>query len=133
HLNRRVFQAAAGLVAFSEWTRRSLIEDYGVDPARVRVLIPTGAAPAYFDVGQRRPQSELHSSGERRPVRLLFVGGDFHRKGGPSRPARPAPFSAPSRRWWEMPSCAAAWGGRDRSWPARSSTPAATAERCSTC
>ena len=79
-MNRRVFHAAAGLVTWSDWARRSLDLDYGVDPARVRVIAP-GAAPAYFGIGERR--SALSEATGGRPVRLLFVGGDFRRKGGP--------------------------------------------------
>jgi glycosyltransferase involved in cell wall biosynthesis len=79
--NRRAFQAATGLVAWSEWTRRSLIQDYGVDPDRVRVIAP-GAAWAYFDIGARRSAWPIAEEATR-PLRLLFVGGDFRRKGGP--------------------------------------------------
>jgi glycosyltransferase involved in cell wall biosynthesis len=75
-MTQRVFHAAAGLAAWSEWAGHSLVGDYGVDPARVRV-IPPGAAPAYFDIGRRR------QPGQGGPARLLFVGGDFERKGGP--------------------------------------------------
>jgi glycosyltransferase involved in cell wall biosynthesis len=62
---------AAALIAWSDWVRASLIGDYGVDPARVRV-IPAGTrvptAPP-----ERAPRDRL---------RVLFVGGDFQRKGG---------------------------------------------------
>jgi glycosyltransferase involved in cell wall biosynthesis len=91
-LNRRVFHAAAALVSWSDWARRSLVDDYGVEPERVRVIAP-GAAPAYFDVGRRRLASEEPRRGGSRsggqdgengggPVRLLFVGADLRRKGG---------------------------------------------------
>jgi glycosyltransferase involved in cell wall biosynthesis len=80
-LNHRVFHAAAGLVTWSEWARRSLAEHYGVEAAGVRVLAP-GAAPAYFELGARR-QALAAPADPERPVRLLFVGGDFQRKGGP--------------------------------------------------
>jgi glycosyltransferase involved in cell wall biosynthesis len=82
HLNRAVFQAAAGLVTWSEWARRSLANDYGIEPGRVRVIAP-GAADLYFQLGQRRLLTEAHASRRPAPVRLLFVGGDFERKGGP--------------------------------------------------
>jgi glycosyltransferase involved in cell wall biosynthesis len=82
YLNRRVFHAAAGLITWSEWARRSLADDYGVDPARVRVVAP-GAAPDYFSVGARRLAQQAPTASDDRPVRLLFVGGDFARKGGP--------------------------------------------------
>jgi glycosyltransferase involved in cell wall biosynthesis len=81
-LNQRAFQAAAGLVTWSEWAAHSLVGDYGVDPGRVRVLAP-GAAPAYFDIGQRRAGQSAHPLAADRPVKVLFVGGDFQRKGGP--------------------------------------------------
>lgn len=81
-MNQRSFNAAARIVAWSEWARRSLVTDYGVDPAQVEVIAP-GAAPAYFDIGERRRASAGHSLPDGRPVRLLFVGGAFERKGGP--------------------------------------------------
>ena len=83
-LNRRALHAAAGLVSWSEWARRSCVEDYGVPADRVRVIAP-GAAPAYFEIGQRRLSRPTPTAPAMldRPVRLLFVGGDFRRKGGP--------------------------------------------------
>jgi glycosyltransferase involved in cell wall biosynthesis len=83
-MNQRAFQAASVLVPWSAWARRSLIEEYGADPDRIRVLAP-GAAPAFFEIGRRRPDLEtaFDDDGHRRPVRLLFVGGDWPRKGGP--------------------------------------------------
>jgi glycosyltransferase involved in cell wall biosynthesis len=85
-LNRRVFQGAAAMVAWSEWAKRSLVDDYGADPLHVRVIAP-GAAPSYFEIGERRaPRLGSRGAGddrEGRPVRILFVGGDFQRKGGP--------------------------------------------------
>ena len=79
-LNRAAFRSAQALVSWSEWTKDSLVRDYGVPAERVRV-IPPGAAPAYFEVGRERlAQPARETTG---PVRLLFVGGDFARKGGP--------------------------------------------------
>lgn len=69
---RAVFARAAGIVAWSEWAAASLAAEYGVDRARVLVAHP-GAGPAFFAI-------------EREPAplpRILFVGGDFDRKGGP--------------------------------------------------
>jgi glycosyltransferase involved in cell wall biosynthesis len=80
-MNQRAFQAAAGLVTWSEWARRSLVNDYGVDASRIRVL-PPGASQAYFDVGRARSAAETASRAGRR-MRVLFVGADFRRKGGP--------------------------------------------------
>lgn len=80
-MNRRALQGAAALISWSEWTKRSLVDDYGVDGSRVTVLAP-GAAEAFFEIGRRR----LAASDDARqhgPVRILFVGGDWQRKGGP--------------------------------------------------
>ena len=70
---RRVFRNAAGLVTWSQWAADSLVADYDADPARILVAHP-GAPPAFFDI-PREPRPA--------PVRVLFVGGDFARKGGP--------------------------------------------------
>jgi glycosyltransferase involved in cell wall biosynthesis len=69
----RVFRDAASLVSWSQWAADSLVADYGADPARILVAHP-GAPPAFFAI-PREPRSG--------PVRILFVGGDFERKGGP--------------------------------------------------
>jgi len=84
-MNRRAFQAASVLVPWSNWARQSLIQDYGANPDRIRVLAP-GAAPFFFELGRRRLTAELPADSTAtsdRPVRLLFVGGDWERKGGP--------------------------------------------------
>lgn len=86
---RRAFHAATALVSWSEWAQRSLIEDYGVDAERIRILAP-GASPDYFEIGRQRlaaPQGDALNGnagpeGDDRPVRILFVGGDLQRKGG---------------------------------------------------
>lgn len=72
-LNRRTFSRARRLIVWCDWSRDSLIEDYGADPSKV-VVIPPGV-----DMKKWRPAGDAASAG---PVRLLFVGGDFRRKGG---------------------------------------------------
>jgi glycosyltransferase involved in cell wall biosynthesis len=79
-LNRAAFRSARALVSWSEWAKDSLVRDYGVAADHVRV-IPPGAAPAYFEVGRERLSYATREAAG--PVRLLFVGGDFARKGGP--------------------------------------------------
>ena len=71
-INIEALQGAHAVLPMSEWARRSLIDDYGVDPARARV-VPTGV-----DLDQWTP-GEHHHDG---PLRVLFVGGHFDRKGG---------------------------------------------------
>jgi hypothetical protein len=71
---RSVFARARGLVAFSHWVRDSLVADYGVPAARVAVL-PQGVDTQLWQPADRRLDTT-------RPLRLLFVGADFKRKGG---------------------------------------------------
>jgi len=78
-LNRDAFHAAAALVTWSEWAKASLVADYDVPADRVTV-IPPGAAHGFFRLGEERAAGPASTD---RPVRLLFVGADFARKGGP--------------------------------------------------
>lgn len=71
-VNTEVFQGAARLLPWSSWVAESLIRDYGVDPRRVEVM-PVG-------VNLERWHPASHARPEQ--VRILFVGGDFERKGG---------------------------------------------------
>lgn len=75
-LKQRVYQGAfaraAAIVVWSRWAADSLLEDYGVDPSKVRV-IPPGVDLTRFSPGPPRARG---------PVRILFVGGDLARKGG---------------------------------------------------
>jgi glycosyltransferase involved in cell wall biosynthesis len=72
-VNRRAFLAAQALVSWCEWAKKSLVSDYGIDPARVTVIRPGVDLTLFRPAG--RP------AGAR--LRVLFVGGDFTRKGGP--------------------------------------------------
>ncbi len=73
-LNRRCFHRAAHLISWSQWSKQSLIDDYGVQPSEVTVLAPG------VDVARwARPIDAPRDPGV---VRILFVGGDLERKGG---------------------------------------------------
>lgn len=74
-LESRTFRRAAHVVAFSDWARRSVVDDYGLSEARVTTIPLPVSVP-------ERPVDDGRPSGGR-PVRLLFVGSDFVRKGGP--------------------------------------------------
>ena len=77
-LLRYVFGNASAIVAWSDWVRRSLIEEYGAADERVTV-IPAGTDVAFWSPRDDEPRGVAAA----RPVRFLFVGGDFERKGGP--------------------------------------------------
>jgi len=72
-VNARRFQQAAMIVPWSNWVRDSLIDDYGVSPERIEVLAPG------VDLAKWQPEPTRR---DERRYRILFVGGDFARKGG---------------------------------------------------
>lgn len=71
-----IYQGAAALFPLSERLRRSFIYDFGIQPDRVRAIY----AGPNFDAS-RAPAIPSRASG-RRPPTILFVGLQFHRKGG---------------------------------------------------
>jgi glycosyltransferase involved in cell wall biosynthesis len=66
------YRNAAALFPWSNWAGKSMIEDYGADPSKVHV-IPPGVDISKWKAGRR------DNSG---PVNILFVGGEYYRKGG---------------------------------------------------
>jgi glycosyltransferase involved in cell wall biosynthesis len=73
-LNRDCYRAARHLVAWGEWTKRGLIDDYEV-PADKITVIPPGVNVREW----QRPTPRTRHDG---PVKILFVGGNLERKGG---------------------------------------------------
>ncbi len=73
-LNARCYRKAAHLVTWSEWTRCSLVDDYGVAAERITAIAPgVEVARWHVDLGEKSTDG---------PVSILFVGGDLRRKGG---------------------------------------------------
>jgi glycosyltransferase involved in cell wall biosynthesis len=66
-----VFRRCAGFVAWSTWTKASFVEDYGCREEDVAVI------PPGIQLDQFAPGDRSHAL-----PRILFVGGDFVRKGG---------------------------------------------------
>lgn len=73
--NQKTFQEATALVTWCEWAKESLVNDYGISAEKVTV-IPPGVDMANWNFGAERGE---RAEGK---TRLLFVGGDFERKGG---------------------------------------------------
>lgn len=73
--HRRVMRRAKHVTTWSRWAKESLVADYGVRASQITVVHP-GTSMGTFP---RRDERE-RSSGK--PLQLLFVGGDFARKGG---------------------------------------------------
>ncbi len=78
-LHRYLLRHCAAVTPWSRWAARSFVRDYGVPEERIHV-IPPGVDLARWSVpGGRGAEGEAGA----RPFRLLFVGADFARKGGP--------------------------------------------------
>ena len=83
-----VYQEAAGVIAFSRWHARSLVEQSGVPPEKVHVALPRRQGPAgRFPSGRARAAAT--SATARGPATTTVVSYhqqhqsfDFYRKGG---------------------------------------------------
>lgn len=75
-MNRRCLAEASAVVAWSQWAAAGAEAGYGVPPERISV-IPPGVRVADWQ------RSAPVVPGNDDEVRILFVGGDFARKGGP--------------------------------------------------
>ena len=75
-LNRRAFRVARQLITSSLWAKASLVDDYGIAAEKVAVIDPGVDLDLWSGVGEGR----VHRTEK---PRILFVGGDFARKGGP--------------------------------------------------
>ena len=74
---QRVVERAALLTYPSTWAARSAVEHYGADPERVHV-VPYGA-----NLENPPPVEEALDVTARDRCRLLFIGREWERKGGP--------------------------------------------------
>ena len=74
-LEKQVYLKAAKILTWTEWARSSVINDYGIHPDKVKV-IPPGVDTTHLVFIDRNHKSsqDLYN--------ILFVGGDFKRKGG---------------------------------------------------
>jgi glycosyltransferase involved in cell wall biosynthesis len=72
-VHRRTYAAARGMIAMSNWIGNTLSTSYDVEPTNVLVLLPGVDTERWRPLPARAPGDE---------IRLLFVGGDFERKGG---------------------------------------------------
>lgn len=73
-LARALFRRASALLPWSSWAADSLLRDYGIPPERV-VVVPPGIDTVAWSPAEKAA----------RPIpEIIFVGGDFERKGGPA-------------------------------------------------
>jgi len=74
-LERQVYLKCSKILTWTAWARSSVINDYGIHPDKVKV-IPPGVDTTHLVFIDRNHKSsqDLYN--------ILFVGGDFKRKGG---------------------------------------------------
>lgn len=72
-----VFSTATALTTWCQWAKDSLVKDYRVPADKVTVIAP-GVDLNLWEFGAERATAPRADG----PIRLLFVGGDFARKGG---------------------------------------------------
>ncbi len=75
---KQTYAQAAYLLPWSGWVRDSLIEHYGVSEDKIRVLPPGINLKKW----RRRHDPVTPAGGKESKVKILFVGGEFERKGG---------------------------------------------------
>ncbi len=73
-LDRGIYRDARFLLPWSSAVKDSLINDYGVSEEKIAVV------PPGVDISRWKANERM--SGNNRPLRILFVGADFMRKGG---------------------------------------------------
>jgi hypothetical protein len=74
----RIYRQGRTFFPWSDWVGESLRTDWRV-PSNIIHTIPPGV-----DTSRFHPRNAVDASGENSgPVEVLFVGGDFERKGGP--------------------------------------------------
>jgi len=73
--HRGVMKGVAAFTTWSNWAKASLERDYGAPAGNITVVHPGTVLSNFPDPSSRKPRP----SG---PLNVLFVGGDFSRKGG---------------------------------------------------
>ena len=74
---RNVYARSASLMPWSDWVKRSLITDYAIDEENIQILHP-GIDLEFWQCDKNRGLEEDATQS----FKILFVGGDFVRKGG---------------------------------------------------
>jgi glycosyltransferase involved in cell wall biosynthesis len=75
--NKSTYHAATAIVTWCQWAKDSLVSDYGVSAEKVTV-IPPGVDLEQWNFRRDKTVHQIPKNS----LRLLFVGGDFARKGG---------------------------------------------------
>jgi len=69
-----LYSKARHFFPWNDWVAKSLVEDYSISPDRITAISPGVSTSLYVPCQEAKADDGV--------VRLLFVGGDFARKGG---------------------------------------------------
>ncbi|MBB4255948.1 glycosyltransferase family 4 protein [Rhizobium sp. BK008] len=69
---RMLFQDSEHVISISQWAANDVVNHYGISSDRVSV-VPVASQPSTYPITAFKPEGRLN---------VLFVGGDFERKGG---------------------------------------------------
>ena len=74
-LEKKVYEAAARIITISEFARKSVIEDYNIDSEKVKTIHSSVKLEKFSSIDRATKAANKR-------YKILFVGGDFQRKGG---------------------------------------------------
>ena len=75
------YRASAGVIAHSHWAAQSVIDDYGIDPAKVHVVVPGANLDPEIYTAWAAERAAADRPVWDNTLRLVFVGRDPQRKG----------------------------------------------------
>ena len=76
------YQRAGSVICRSEWAAKSVINDYSINPKKV-FIVPGGANISSNNQIKHNLLEHIPFPTKEKPLRLGFLGKDWHRKGGP--------------------------------------------------
>lgn len=79
---RKAYEAAGAVICMAQWAADSVINDYGIDPAKVHV-VPGAANLDEVALASLQPAESPAPVSKEKPLRLGFLGKEWERKGGP--------------------------------------------------
>lgn len=79
---RQAYEQAGAIICMAQWAANSVIDHYGIDPAKVHV-VPGGANLDKAKLAQQEPPTPPSPPTTAQPLRLGFLGKEWQRKAGP--------------------------------------------------
>jgi glycosyltransferase involved in cell wall biosynthesis len=75
------YRRSAGVIVHSHWAADSVVRDYRIDPGKVHVVVPGANLDPVEYARWESAQTRGDGDGRSPPLRLVFVGKDWRRKG----------------------------------------------------